>query len=437
MFDVKSNQLKNNHSFTLVELLVVTPIRKRLWRFIRGKSASSFTLVELLVVIGILAVLTAAVILIINPVEYIRQARDVTRMSDLGSINKALSVLETQGITSFGTASTVYVSIADNASSTCGSLGLPALPSGWSYACVSSTNLQKTDGNGWIPVNFTQSTALAFSNLPLDPVNTTSTGNYYTYTPGGSWELATSMESSKYKLGGGDDRASSDGGIYSELYEVGSDKTLLPVDYVDNSLIGYWSFDFWSDSTNVFDNSGKGTGTWHGTGSTRYVAHGNGWTANFNGTDDYIDVGRNISLSTNPFTVSLWYKGSKNPSIILSTMPTGNYNGIAYFVGNVLTFSCQNDGRDGSRAISDNIWHMITIKRNGNTSSIYVDGTVDYEGNFPACNADVDVGQNLIIGKNINTTWPNREALGLIDDVRVYNRALSTAEIQAIYNATK
>ncbi|KKT22626.1 MAG: hypothetical protein UW08_C0005G0001, partial [Parcubacteria group bacterium GW2011_GWB1_43_8b] len=83
-----NNAIKQNLSFTLIELLVVTPIRKRLRRFIRGRSDSSFTLVELLIVIGILAVLTTAVILAINPLEYLKQARDTTRISDLDSIDK-------------------------------------------------------------------------------------------------------------------------------------------------------------------------------------------------------------------------------------------------------------------------------------------------------------------------------------------------------------
>jgi len=214
---------------------------------------NSFTLVELLVVIGILAVLTAAVILIINPVEYLRKARDVTRMNDLGSIDKALSVLETQGFTSFGTASTVYVSIADNASSTCGSLGLSALPSGWSYHCVSSTNLQKTDGNGWIPVNFTQSSALSFSNLPLDPVNATSTtGNYYyTYVTGGSWALSSPLESQKYLS----EIAAQDRGYnVPGRYEVGSDLSLIGE---SQGLVGWWKFNEGSGTT-VHDHSGNG-----------------------------------------------------------------------------------------------------------------------------------------------------------------------------------
>ena len=101
------------------------------------QSNTSFTLIELLVVIGILAILTAAVIIILNPAEYLKQTRDVTRMNDLTSINQALSVLESQGITNFGLANTVYVSIPDT-TSTCANLGLPTLPSNYSYHCVST-----------------------------------------------------------------------------------------------------------------------------------------------------------------------------------------------------------------------------------------------------------------------------------------------------------
>jgi len=184
-------------------------------------SSKSFTLIELLVVIGILAVLTATVILIINPMEYLRQTRDVTRMNDLGQINQALTVLESQGVTYFGTANTVYVSIPDNASSTCGSLGLPTLPPSYSYHCVTASNLQNINGTGWISVDFTQSPALAFSNLPIDPTNTTSTSLYYTYIPGGSWKLFAIVESNKYKP-----VAQNDGGTVSDAYEKGSNLTL-------------------------------------------------------------------------------------------------------------------------------------------------------------------------------------------------------------------
>ena len=53
--------------------------------------AKGFTLIELLIVIGIIAVLAVVVLLTLNPAELLRQARDSNRVSDLASLNSALS----------------------------------------------------------------------------------------------------------------------------------------------------------------------------------------------------------------------------------------------------------------------------------------------------------------------------------------------------------
>ncbi|NCN53269.1 prepilin-type N-terminal cleavage/methylation domain-containing protein [Candidatus Wolfebacteria bacterium] len=45
--------------------------------------SNSFTLIELVIVIAILAILAAVVVLVINPAEHMKLARDSTRMSDL------------------------------------------------------------------------------------------------------------------------------------------------------------------------------------------------------------------------------------------------------------------------------------------------------------------------------------------------------------------
>jgi len=116
-----------------------------------------------------------------------------------------------------GSANTVYVSLP-SANSNCSDLGLPSLPAGWSYHCSNSTNLQKTDSTGWIPINFTQ---ISFGNvlqsLPVDPINTTSTGNYYIYVTGGSYQLATLFESEKYNSE-----------LTSQYYTIGTATNLIP-----------------------------------------------------------------------------------------------------------------------------------------------------------------------------------------------------------------
>jgi len=47
------------------------------------KPSPSFTLIELVIVIGILAVLAAVVVIVINPAEYMKSTRDAQRMSEL------------------------------------------------------------------------------------------------------------------------------------------------------------------------------------------------------------------------------------------------------------------------------------------------------------------------------------------------------------------
>src|SRR3989344_6249527 len=100
-----------------------------------------FTLLELLLVIGILGALSTVVMVIINPVELYKQTRDTRRISDLQTIDKAISIADFESVF-LGASSTVYVSIPDS-SPTCANLGLPSLPFGWSYSCKTSANYRK------------------------------------------------------------------------------------------------------------------------------------------------------------------------------------------------------------------------------------------------------------------------------------------------------
>lgn len=54
------------------------------------KKEDGFTLVELLVVIGVVGVLTGALVAVLNPVQFFKQGRDGRRLSDLTTIQSAL-----------------------------------------------------------------------------------------------------------------------------------------------------------------------------------------------------------------------------------------------------------------------------------------------------------------------------------------------------------
>lgn len=163
-----------------------------------------FTLIELLVVIAIIAILTVVVILTINPAELLRQSRDSQRVSDMATISSAINLYaaDQSSVTGFtlGNASSVYISIPDNVSSTCGSVG--ALPyTGLAYACATSTSSHSINGFGWIPVNLQNITAgTPLSSFPIDPTNSSSSGLYYSYYGSGTqFAISAAPESQKYK----------------------------------------------------------------------------------------------------------------------------------------------------------------------------------------------------------------------------------------------
>lgn len=403
----------------------------------------SFTIVELLIVVGIIGILAVATVVVLNPFEYIKESRDAVRINDLESINKALTVLEAQGHISFGDAGTAYVSVADDASSTCGSLGLPALPFGYEYHCVSSTTLRNVDGTGWIPVDFQSSLSLSFSLLPIDPLNTTS--SYYLYIPGGSWELNAFFESQKYRLSGNKDKTSADGGDSLGVYEVGSNKTLSPLK--DSDLIGYWDFEEGSGSV-VYDKTNSGfDGTWYGTGSHYGTGKVGAYAGKFNTptiTSDYVLLPSEMAASIHGGTeasLTMWVKldsdipdsSTKQGLIQLSGHGSTNGSFYPYTTGFLYLdiFRITRLGFSRSDLLSN--WHFLSVTTQPGTNGwkVYLNGKIIYQSTGEATvstnYANTTIGLNSV----------SRRTLGFIDEVRVYNRALSPAEVVGIYNATK
>jgi prepilin-type N-terminal cleavage/methylation domain-containing protein len=169
-----------------------------------------FTLIELLIVIAILAVLAVAVVVVLNPAELLKQARDSNRISDLASIDKALALYF------YDAAPTSY-----SATTTC-TVGI-VFPGGAVSSCVLNASTTIT-GTGWVAVDLTDiSSDSPLSRLPLDPVN--NSDNYYAFKGSstvGKFEVNANMESTKYSNGGSSDVESNDGGDLSTWYEVGT-----------------------------------------------------------------------------------------------------------------------------------------------------------------------------------------------------------------------
>ncbi len=395
----------------------------------------AFTLIELLVVMAILATIATTVILVINPAELLKEARDSNRLSDLAALNSALSLFQTdQYNLSLGTASTTYVSVPDS-SPTCANLGLPALPSGWSYACVSSASSTRVDGTGWIPVNFSLiSSGSPLSKLPIDPINTTSTGQYYTYTPGGSWELTALPESQKQKTSLKNTPAVLN---VPGVYAVGSNLTLSPL-FNTNGLVGYWPLDGSANDASGNNNNGTWSGTQ--TNGSYYTGGKIGQAGNFNGTDDYVNVSSiDAFISGSQGSVSVWvypqYTSTSTTGYIFSSWgPSSNRFYLTYYPSSGSVGASRGNPQTsiGLGNTSLNNWYYLALTWNSSTMYGYSNGNLISSSSYT--NSSSQGGNSTIGAYQIS---PAQLFPGEIDDVRIYNRALSAAEIQAIYNATK
>ncbi len=409
------------------------------------KKNNSFTLIELLIVIGILAILTVAVVIILNPGELLKEARDSSRMSDLASIDKAVQLLLSQNPSvNLGTASTVYVSLPDT-STTCSNLGLPTLPSGYTYHCVTATNQTLINGTGWIPVDLTSSNIQNMAHLPIDPSNnySSSTMLYYTYEANpanNTFETTAMMESSKYRIGGPQDVESTDGGTTSYLYEKGSDLTLNPIN--DTGLVGYWTFDEGSGTT-IYDKSGS---SYNGTLINSYIWQGSnnckvGGCLTFNGTNTYVSTSGFLLPTIGAVTISLWANSNMIPSPCCS-MPV-SYGGSGYYWyisrdnNNTWRVSWM-DGGSIQRSIynpapvNSGQWYYLTFVNNGTTQLFYVNAIASPQTAYAGFGGS---GLKIVMGGY--TSAGGYPFGGDVDDVRIYNRALSPAEVLALYNATK
>lgn len=415
----------------------------------------AFTLIELLIVIAIIAILSIVVVLTLSPAEMLRQSRDQNRLSDMDTLTHALSLYQTdQAILSnggsFGTINTVYVSLPDpqattTAGSTCASLNLPILPSGSTYHCAGPNYYRTVNGQGWIPVNFSSvSTGSPLGQLPIDPTNTSSSRLYYTYVTNGSqYEVTAVMESAKYELGGTNDQIANDGGTLASVYEKGSKLGLEPLDYGDSSLVGLWTMD-----GNANDMSGDGYNmsapngvTWMSSTSCKV----NTCAFLASSTNQYLYVTNATSVSTGvgSFTYSAWVNPTRRYDNLGFAFfgnyqyPSGQSGNIVFEIADnsTVAYITQPSGPGGSCGFDYtslfSSWHFVSIVKQSNTFYIYLDGT-----QIKSCDAstvNVQLGGGAWFAGNGH--WRSTDMF--IDDLRVYNRALSAAEVAALYGGGK
>jgi hypothetical protein len=223
-----------------------------------------------------------------------------------------------------------------------------------------------------------------------------------------------------------------------ELYDSYSPS--IQVSSIQKGLVGYWNF-----SGNAKDQTPNGNnGTVTGADPTATDRKGQASKAySFNGSSHYISITDSDALDfgTGDFTISAWV----NPTTLSGRITnkrdeTGAQDQGATFSINSSGFASlateeQGAGStavNGTIAVNDGNWHHVVGVRSGTTLSAYVDGAFDNSATGTVRN--VSTSTSLLIGAGAKGSTPTDTYFGGgIDDLRMYDRALSAAEVLELY----
>ncbi len=162
----------------------------------------------------------------------------------------------------------------------------------------------------------------------------------------------------------------------------------------------------------------------------------------FNGTDNFISASGNDILGDK--TVSLWFYSDNiatTPAVsstLFEIQPVPNsddYLRIWQFGNRILASSgpVSANGNSSSTLLSNTWYHLVVTKTTTNVTNIYIDGVNDTQ--TPNATLAFTAGDNgdTIIGRSATA---GKFFKGKIDEVAIFNTALSAEKITQIYDAT-
>ncbi|MBY0424878.1 MAG: LamG domain-containing protein, partial [Cytophagales bacterium] len=210
---------------------------------------------------------------------------------------------------------------------------------------------------------------------------------------------------------------------------------------LSNGLVGSYPFDGNANDLSGLGNNGTVTGA--SLANDRFGNPNSSYS--FNGIDQFISIGNNNSLKMqNGLSISVWIKPYTIPTsglynIISDHAPGEAVDGsgkVLRFAGNEIQFIVYGVYAFGNAIYArytfptseGNKWHHIVGTYDGSLVKLYIDGVlVDQISN----NLPIAVNNNpLLIGKSGYGEYFNGE----MDDLRIYNRGLTSDEVSALYN---
>jgi hypothetical protein len=200
-------------------------------------------------------------------------------------------------------------------------------------------------------------------------------------------------------------------------------------------LLSYFRLGDAAGSTVACPSLGSQTGTYVGgasPGQPGALAGDADTAAAFNGSSAYVSVPASASLNVGDhFTIEAWVKRASFGGVpVIASKQSGAWV-LEFNSSNqlVLRRSTIADVATSTRTVNDAGWHYVAATKDGATSRLYIDG-VDVTGTVND-QTMVDNTQPLVIGQSTGSSF----FAGTIDEVALYNTALTTSQIQSHYTA--
>jgi len=341
------------------------------------------------------------------------------------------------------------------------SYGLKPVPSaGAPYACTASTFGMKyadsvavallwCNGSTWVEYAETADitvhnnlsglqggTDAQYYHLTSDEYTGTGTGNFVRLdSPSFTGNIGIGTASPAYEL-------DIDGFTNTKsIHEVSEEGLVLGMNFNTETLTGSAGSETVLDSS-TYNNHGTNSGAT----ATSTGGFNGGGAFSFDGSDDYIETSLtdNSPFNTTGFTLSAWINadglGETSGVIISKSAGTGGGAGFQFRLGtggDNLAFRIDegNIPLSASNSISyGTLYHTIVVVNASAEVSFYINGELSGDANQSSGKSlsDIDGIREVTIG-NLHSTATSRTFDGKIDNLQIYNRALSADEIKALY----
>jgi len=208
------------------------------------------------------------------------------------------------------------------------------------------------------------------------------------------------------------------------------------------ALVAHWRFDEREGrvagdfSGNALDGVLQGDATWE-------VGRVGGGLL-FDGDGDYVECGDSALFDIrDEITVAAWIKVSGFSGFCQTVIAKGpqSWRLQRFWRTHLIEFSCEGVNAEtnsfgcvvGNTRVDDGQWHHVAGTYDGSRLSLYIDGRLDnfefaFGGKIALNDRDVRIGDTTDQLYKGARYWS-----GLIDDVRIYNQALTEAEIKVLY----